>query len=200
MHFTGDARMLGPEMDQPAQRMPAPEGLELVQAFVNSADIEAGTDDLRETESAATWLRDRAHVRVAALGDADRVRLIEVREALRSLLSTHSGETADPGVAGQLRNLLSGAVLRPVVDAGGARLEAAGEGVDAFLGIIGARIAEATVAGTWERLKVCHDEVCRWAFFDYSKNGRGTWCSMRVCGNRAKARAYRERQRALTSA
>jgi predicted RNA-binding Zn ribbon-like protein len=192
--------MLRTEMDEPAQRMPAPEGLELVQAFVNSADIEAGTDDLRETEAAAAWLRDRAHVPVGALGDADRLRLVGAREALRTLLGTHSGETADPGVAARLQDLLAGAVLRPVVDARGARLVAAGEGVDAFLGIIGARIAEATVAGTWERLKVCHDDVCRWAFFDYSKNARGTWCSMRVCGNRAKARAYRERQRAATSA
>jgi predicted RNA-binding Zn ribbon-like protein len=56
-------------------------------------------------------------------------------------------------------------------------------------------IVEATIAGTWERLKVCRDDECRWAFYDHSKNARGAWCTMRVCGNRAKARAYRERQR-----
>jgi predicted RNA-binding Zn ribbon-like protein len=35
-----------------------------------------------------------------------------------------------------------------------------------------------------------------WAFYDRSKNRSGHWCSMRVCGNRAKARQFRERRRA----
>jgi predicted RNA-binding Zn ribbon-like protein len=50
--------------------------------------------------------------------------------------------------------------------------------------------------GTWERLKACalHD-TCEWAFYDWSKNRSGTWCDMKVCGNRSKARAYRERQK-----
>jgi predicted RNA-binding Zn ribbon-like protein len=45
-------------------------------------------------------------------------------------------------------------------------------------------------------MKACalHDS-CEWAFYDWSKNRSGTWCDMAVCGNRAKARAYRERRR-----
>jgi predicted RNA-binding Zn ribbon-like protein len=64
-----------------------------------------------------------------------------------------------------------------------------------FLGSISAGIVEATVAGTWDRLKVCRDDACRWAFYDHSKNGGGAWCSMRVCGCRNKSRAYRARQK-----
>ena len=45
--------------------------------------------------------------------------------------------------------------------------------------------------GTWRRLKACREDTCQWAFYDRSKNRSGTWCSMAVCGNRAKARAYR---------
>jgi predicted RNA-binding Zn ribbon-like protein len=54
--------------------------------------------------------------------------------------------------------------------------------------------------GTWERLKACalHD-TCEWAFYDWSKNRSGTWCDMKVCGNRSKARAYRERKRGAAS-
>jgi predicted RNA-binding Zn ribbon-like protein len=48
---------------------------------------------------------------------------------------------------------------------------------------------------SWERLKACRLDDCQWAFYDQSKNRSRTWCSMKVCGNRAKARAYRERQR-----
>ena len=36
---------------------------------------------------------------------------------------------------------------------------------------------------------------CRWAFYDGSKNRSGRWCDMASCGNRMKARAFRERAR-----
>jgi predicted RNA-binding Zn ribbon-like protein len=47
--------------------------------------------------------------------------------------------------------------------------------------------------GTW-RLKVCRNEGCLWAFYDGSKNRSGSWCTMDVCGSRAKMRAYRRRK------
>ena len=47
--------------------------------------------------------------------------------------------------------------------------------------------------GAWERLKTCANGRCGWAFYDRSKNRSGRWCSMDVCGNRAKTRAYRSR-------
>ncbi len=48
--------------------------------------------------------------------------------------------------------------------------------------------------GTWRRLKACRNEGCRWAFYDGSKNRSGSWCTMDVCGSRAKMRAYRRRK------
>ena len=50
---------------------------------------------------------------------------------------------------------------------------------------------------TWPRLKACRKHSCQWAFYDQSKNRSRTWCSMKVCGNRTKARAYRERRARL---
>ena len=38
-------------------------------------------------------------------------------------------------------------------------------------------------------------EDCRWAFYDESRNRSATWCDMKVCGNRAKVRGFRERTR-----
>jgi len=40
---------------------------------------------------------------------------------------------------------------------------------------------------------MCAHGDCRWVFYDGSRNGRGRWCTMDVCGNRAKTRAYRQR-------
>jgi predicted RNA-binding Zn ribbon-like protein len=45
------------------------------------------------------------------------------------------------------------------------------------------------------RTRRCAGQECGWLFFDTTKNNRRRWCEMRVCGNRAKVRATRERQR-----
>ncbi|TMI77299.1 MAG: hypothetical protein E6H05_00485 [Bacillati bacterium ANGP1] len=44
------------------------------------------------------------------------------------------------------------------------------------------------------RVRQCQsDDGCGWLFIDRSKNGTRRWCSMSVCGNRAKARRHYER-------
>ncbi|MFI7444024.1 CGNR zinc finger domain-containing protein [Nonomuraea indica] len=57
-----------------------------------------------------------------------------------------------------------------------------------------AAIAAATAGASWDRLKVCAEVTCQWAFLDASRNRSRSWCSMRVCGNRTKTRAYRARK------
>jgi predicted RNA-binding Zn ribbon-like protein len=72
------------------------------------------------------------------------------------------------------------------------------ESVDALIAQLIGIILRAQIDGSWERLKICLADTCRWAFFDASKNRRGHWCSMEVCGNRVKNRAYRARQSAAS--
>jgi predicted RNA-binding Zn ribbon-like protein len=62
------------------------------------------------------------------------------------------------------------------------------------MGRLLAAIASATADGTWARLKICRNDACRWSFYDASRNRSGHWCSMAVCGNRMKGRAFRQRQ------
>lgn len=45
------------------------------------------------------------------------------------------------------------------------------------------------------RVRQCGGDECGWLFVDDSRAGCRRWCDMRVCGNRAKVRRYRERQR-----
>jgi len=40
------------------------------------------------------------------------------------------------------------------------------------------------------RLRHCLNDQCGWLFMDDSKNGSRRWCSMRSCGNRAKAQRH----------
>lgn len=50
------------------------------------------------------------------------------------------------------------------------------------------------------RIKRCPGEVCRWFFFDATRNGRRRWCAMADCGTRAKVRQFRNRRRGATPA
>jgi predicted RNA-binding Zn ribbon-like protein len=55
--------------------------------------------------------------------------------------------------------------------------------------------ADVLVAATHRRLKTCPASNCGWLFLDTSRSGTRRWCDMKVCGSRAKARAYYARHR-----
>lgn len=44
------------------------------------------------------------------------------------------------------------------------------------------------------RLRLCDGPGCAWVFLDFSRQQNRRWCSMTVCGNRAKARRHYARQ------
>lgn len=65
----------------------------------------------------------------------------------------------------------------------------------AALGPVAWKAAELLELGETERLKICPAGNCGWLFVDTSKNHSRTWCSMKACGNAAKVRRFRERQK-----
>lgn len=174
---------------------PAPGDLRYVQGFVNTVDIESGRDKLATREGAAAWLAHHgladADVRV---GEGERARIVAFREALRALLHAHHGGAVDPAAVAVLDGELGGAPLHLRFDgAGRAALEPVKDGVDGALAQLATVVYRAMLEGAWERLKVCRNDACQWAFYDGSRNRSGAWCSMEVCGNRVKVRAHRER-------
>ena len=177
----------------------APDGLGLLQAFVNSVELPDGADELASPESARAWLR--AHgLEAPTMAPPELRRLVEVRETLRDMLEADTGEDVGEEVVARLQKLVGRAALVAAISLGGTRLAPAqAEGVDGFVGTLSAAMVEASYKGTWTRLKVCRADTCRWAFYDRSKNGRGHWCSMQTCGTREKARTYRARKRSVQS-
>ena len=178
----------------------APGRLELVRSFVNTLDVEEGVDELADPAALGSWLREHGLMRGRAATRAELEQARRVREALRALLLANNGLSArrQAGAvldAGARRSRL-GVRFRP----DGSRLEPTAGGVDGALGRLLAIVATAMLDGTWARLKACRAEDCRWAFYDHARNRSRTWCSMAVCGNRAKARAYRSRRSRSPSA
>jgi predicted RNA-binding Zn ribbon-like protein len=181
-----DKRRIGEELE-PGGRPKAPGRLELLQRFINTHnhDFPDDWDRLGTPEKATAWLRDKALIE-DAVSEAEAARLRDLREALRSLLVTPSPE--------RFRALASGAELTVAVDADGrTALEPAHGGVDGAVATLLGILHEAQISGDWGRMKACR--CCEYAFFDRSKNRSATWCSMSICGNRTKNRAYYRRRR-----
>lgn len=177
---------------------PAPGRLECVRAFVNTRDVDDETDALSRPRELVAWLVDHELLDgdgVAATA-ADVRRAARLREALRAHLRAHHGEPLEPGAAETLDAAARRARLTVRFRAlDETALEPRAGGVDGALGRLLAIVASAIDDGTWPRLKVCPADDCQWAFYDRSRNRSATWCDMRVCGNRAKVRGFRERTR-----
>ena len=178
-----------------ASRSPAPGDLKLVQDLVNTLDLEAGEDELDRPEAAARWLRERRLLGTGErVDDRDLNALVEVREALRDLARANGGA---PLPARTLETLRRHSEASPVaVRLAGRRsaLVPAAPGVRGAIAVLLGVVHDATVDGTWPRVKGCRDDRCQSVFYDASRNRSSAWCSMAVCGNRAKARAFRRRR------
>ena len=183
----------------------------MVRAFVNTRDIEQGTDDFAAAAGLDRWLSGRGLTSPPGASAADLAQAVDLREALRGVLREHAGHPGVPGYwadspgpagaaspggspAAELRAIAATLPVRLSVDDGGAIAA-----VPAVTGAGGALCrlliiaAAAAASGTWARLKACTADDCQWAFYDRSPTRNGRWCTMSICGSRAKSRAYRRR-------
>jgi predicted RNA-binding Zn ribbon-like protein len=183
---------------QSGGRPAGPGRLAFVQAFVNSFfDLEEhrGQDLFATPIGLQRWLEQRG-LSAGKVSRADIDRVLVIREGLRAEFATHNGAPPDPARRAALREETEGLSAAFTLDENGDVAPApACAGVAGALGLLLAVTHESQTAGTWRRLKACPGHDCGWVFFDSSRNAGGTWCSMQVCGNREKARAYRRRSR-----
>jgi predicted RNA-binding Zn ribbon-like protein len=179
-----------------AARQAAPPPLDIVEDFVNTLSHHG--EALATPAALAGWLAGRGLAQRSVRASKDDVaRAQAVREALRALMRTNNGAAIDDE---QVRVLNAFSARVPFVaefaPSGTAALAPVGNGADAALARLLRIVLGAMADGTWTRMKACRADTCRWAFYDSSKNHSAAWCSMQVCGNRAKARGYRRRQAA----
>jgi predicted RNA-binding Zn ribbon-like protein len=180
-----------------------PAELRLVESFANSVDVDTGQDDLDSTARFERWLEEHGFAATSSETELDLAR--QIRAALRDDLVAHHGSHASeaevqPGAAdadarARLDALSAEVPLRASFGAGPAGLAPMGVGVTAMLGEVLASVVVAEREGVWPRLKICREDTCQWVYYDRSKNASKTWCSMQVCGNRNKTRAYRGRRK-----
>jgi predicted RNA-binding Zn ribbon-like protein len=172
--------------------------LELVRDFVNTLDYETGIDSIATRDELAAWLSEQGLVDDLVEPTNDEVADARaVREAIRELLLANNGLAADADAASKtLEDAGRKAHLGVRFESGRPVLAPEDDGARGGIGRIVAAVAELAPTDEWKRLKGCRDDDCRVAFYDKSRNRSRAWCSMEVCGNREKARSFRERHRA----
>ena len=162
-----------------------PEAAALIRDFVNTYEVGHDLDRIPDLPSLRRWLSEHGLVsQVAKGGAADLQSARHLRDAFRAQLAGDG----EPAPIPQLP-------LCPAWGEGGARLVPADGGLRGGLARLTIAAVECSTDGSWGRLKVCAAESCRWAFYDTSRNRSRAWCSMDVCGNREKTKAYRARHR-----
>jgi predicted RNA-binding Zn ribbon-like protein len=161
----------------------APGDLEIVRRFVNTRDLELGTERL------ATPADLDAFLGTTGSTVADLERATAFREALRALLLANATGDRPPPAA-----------LATVAGAGplmvGDDLRVAGDGLAGLLAIV----VSARADGTWARLKACPGTDCQWALYDRTRSRTRRWCAAAKCGARTRSRDYRRRHGSGVSA
>ena len=177
----------------------APPPLLLVQAFVNTLDLEQGTDILAQPAEARAWLVGAGLAGAGPEPELASLQLArEVRESIRALIALNTG--GGPLTGSELRPLRQVALDAPpqleTSASGEVRLVTADSGDPVAGGLAGllVTIRDAQADGSWRRLKLCGNADCRWVFYDRSHSRQGAWCDMASCGNRLKNRNLRARR------
>jgi predicted RNA-binding Zn ribbon-like protein len=185
------------QLVEPGNRAPAPGRLRIVQAFVNTTDRIISLDELSSPDKLQEWLAALQLVDDAEFDEKDLARALELREALRELLvaNTEQSRVHEDALERLNRAGVEGRLVVRFDRDGMGSLDASTPGLAGALGRLVAIAYTAMADGTWERLKACRSAECRWVFYDSSRNRSGAWCTMSVCGSRAKSRAYRRRRK-----
>jgi predicted RNA-binding Zn ribbon-like protein len=178
--------------------------LEACLEFVNTLDLEDGRpiDRLPDVDATVDWLvaHDLVHPDVTS-EPADHLmgRVRTIRAALRAVVDAIAEDRAadERALATVNRALARRDAVELVPAPQGARVghKHVGDPIDGALARLANPLVALVASGDADRLRICANDTCRWAFYDTSRTGRRRWCDMSTCGNRAKAARHRARLR-----
>ncbi len=168
----------------------------LVQSFVNTYEADTGVDLLADLDVGLPWLKEAGLLDSESVTSGELEQTRRVREALRALLVHNAGgEMPSAAQLEPLASLGAASRLQPIVgDDGLVHLESDVGATSVRLAPLLLIVRDAQRDGSWQRLKACRNDECRWAFYDRSHAGRGAWCDMASCGNKIKNRNLRARR------
>jgi predicted RNA-binding Zn ribbon-like protein len=181
--------------------------------FLNSvaSPLDTPVDWIGDGEGLLNWLEQaqlvpggvladiRAHARPGQLDAvADQARVL--RNWFAGFVRQHKGRPLGPDAIAQLAPLnqllaRDEAFRRIVPASGGFQLEATRRwrAPEALLLPIGEALAQLVCTEDFSNVKACEGAACTLLFADHTRRRARRWCSMAICGNRAKQAAHRHR-------
>jgi predicted RNA-binding Zn ribbon-like protein len=187
--------------------------------FLNSVatPVDTPVDWIDDGEGLLRWLEQTQFVPADALrsiramalpGELDKVadQARSLREWFRGFLRQHMGRPLAAEALAELEPLnrllerdetFSRIILQP----GGAnpfqlQMVRRWRTPEALLLTIGEALAQLVCAEDFSNVKACEGHVCTLFFADRTRGRARRWCSMAICGNRAKQAAHRHRAKA----
>jgi len=162
-------------------------------------------ETLATPDDLVTWLKQAGLVAPEVSGGASRALLRsarELREAIDvGIVSAIGGAEVPADRVKTIDGRLPAATLaqtlglepgrRPVL-----RTAEPDDPLEHALGLVALDAARLLGTEERERVRICASDTCSARFYDRSPAAGRVWCSMRGCGNVAKARRHRERVRA----
>jgi predicted RNA-binding Zn ribbon-like protein len=190
-------------------------GLDFLNSIATPVDIRI--DWIADGRGLLAWLDQAQLVPTAALkslrtraraGDLDKVaeEARRLREWFRGFVQQHKGRPLSGGDLAQLaplnRLLERDDAFRRIVVPGARKdvplvLESARRWrtPEALLLPIGEAMAELVTVEDFSHVKACEGPACTLLFADHTRGHARRWCSMAICGNRAKQAAHRQRHK-----
>lgn len=153
------------------------------------------------------WL-ERAELLPAGVApaSADLLRAArELRESIdAALVAVVAGEPPPASALATIDGWLPAAAVVERLAAGSGGVPAIGPSPPAdpvrhALGVLALDAARMLGTEQRERVRICASETCSARFYDRSPAAGRVWCSMRGCGNVAKARRHRQRARSASA-
>ncbi len=138
-------------------------------------------------------------------GELDKVaaQARNLREWFRGFVTTHKGAPLAPDTLTELEPLnrlleRDEAFGRIAFEHGAPRLRSARRwrSPESLLLPIGEALAHLVCDEDFTHVKACESPVCTLLFADHTRGHARRWCSMALCGNRAKQAAHRQRVKA----
>lgn len=170
--------------------------------FAYTGSLLAGTSDrLRVPDDLTTWLHDRFPMSVGAARSRDLFDASALRDAIARLALAASRDEPLGSSDVDVVNLYAATPDIPPSLPGGSRQ--AGRSVQTVgqaLSTLAREAVDLVSPGNLERIRECSADDCDIIYLDTSRAASRRWCSMQRCGNRAKVRAHRARNRAAAPA
>ncbi|MFI2367087.1 CGNR zinc finger domain-containing protein [Streptomyces sp. NPDC018833] len=147
-------------------------------------------DLLKDTDGLGIWLRTNGLADRFAADAATLENTRAARDALAALI-----DRTDDGAAARVDAVLAHGRIRATLTDEGPGEEAEFADPAWGPGWLAARGHLDLMRTAPERIRACAHDACVLHFFDTSRNGTRRWCSMTLCGNRAKASRHYARTR-----